>query len=1405
MAELYSKSENRADRKNDLRGSVCQVLDSSGACVGTAFLVDGGLLISCAHVIAASTGSDGPTTAEAGSVRFPHVGKRVWMAEVMARYWHGPDDGDVAVVRLLEPPPEQTSPLRLAERAMPNRPVKAFGFPVNAPSRGHYGYGIIGDYLTSDTGHPLVQLHESREMTEGFSGAPVTDARTGLVMGMVDSVAAPDRLRRGTATTYVTPAERLRELIPVLLASDRCPYQGLAPFGPEDTAWFFGRDGAIKMVLERLAAGGMPRLAALLGPSGSGKTSLIQAGVLPALAAGDLPGSRRWSTITARPGGEPFAELEAAGLPGVEDGMAEAVGRWFSDRPDVDRLVLVLDPFEEIFGPSTPATSRRRLLDDLSTLPDRQPRATVLLVMRDDFYSRLAASAPLLMGHLERRLMNMPATLSRDDLNLMISEPAAGAGVAFEPGLVDHIIDDAVASTPAEAAGNVAMVDTAPTTVLPLLEFALSELWAHPRHVELTRHGYAKIGSLTGALASRCDHIFEELPPDHREVGRRFLTELVEDPADSDLEVPLTRRRRRRSQLPGPLRDDPKLSQVVAKLAEGRLIVTGRDPVTNEPTYDLIHDSLIRHWDRLLTWLGIDRAFRIWRSRVDANYREWVDSAGQAGATPDPEQLLRGNAVAIAQQQLSERRVDLPDHLVRYIEDSARAELRRRSRSRRLRRTLGGVSIFLVVLLLGAWSLYQQREVAREGRQAAQEQERLANSRKVAADAGALHSSRPDLSMLLAVEAMRIAETVEARGALLSEQAQRYAGSVDVGTSLFDLAVSPDGRTLVTAGVRKEVKVWDAVSHTHVATLPYSGSVDSVAFSADGSVLAAAGDGGKVQLWNASNAYAQAATLTVPSRGVNDIAFSPDGKTIAIAGLEGTVHVVTVPTGGPIKTITAYPGESTGEVVFSPTDSNLLATVGGHQTVKLWDTRTDTPVASFPGNTDPVYSTALAFSPDGTTIATASTNNTVNLWSTKTHAVVATLDGHANDVDSVAFRPDGQMVATASGGDHTIVLWDARTGAFLDRLPRQADSVSMVAFGGDGVLAATSLDGPVRLWATQGPILRGPFRVMQSIFSPDGQTLATAYSGGSVELWDTRSQRSRKTLAAPDPAKGPVGGNVEVAFSPDGSLLSTVGGRSARLWNVQDGTLLADVLIDDVQFLLSTAFSPDGRTVAVSGHPGSVRFLDVPTRKIRAGLSREADFAGYDHLTYRSNTQLFMSTGGSIELLDLTANRSVGTFEPAKPGGGGANNLALSPNGKLLAGGFTDGSILLWDVETQRPVDRQLAKLGSHTGGINGLAFSPDSQTLATAGDDRTIKLWDVGGGALSSTLAGHAGPVLGVSFRGDGTLVSAGADGAAILWDLDPSRVAEAICASLRADLSADDWERYIPQMRFRPICTGG
>ena len=227
MLEHPGAGEEPDTDRGDLRSSVVEVLDPEGNCAGTGFLLEEGLVVSCAHVVASGRPDNSPPSGLI-TVRFAHLRPRG--AAAIPQWWHSTDEGDVAFLRLIDPPPEPALPLRLAEHAISERRVKAFGFPLNAPAGGQYGYGIVGDALTSDTGQRLLQLREATEITEGFSGAPVMDERTGLVVGMIDSVAAPDRLLRGVATAYITPAERLRAFCPQL------PEAGPAPTGASPTS-----------------------------------------------------------------------------------------------------------------------------------------------------------------------------------------------------------------------------------------------------------------------------------------------------------------------------------------------------------------------------------------------------------------------------------------------------------------------------------------------------------------------------------------------------------------------------------------------------------------------------------------------------------------------------------------------------------------------------------------------------------------------------------------------------------------------------------------------------------------------------------------------------------------------------------------------------------------------------------------------------------------------------------------------------------------------------------------------------------------------------------------------------------------------------------------------------------------
>ncbi|MEV6734239.1 MULTISPECIES: ATP-binding protein [unclassified Streptomyces] len=183
------------------------------------------------------------------------------------------------------------------------------------------------------------------------------------------------------------------------------PLPGVEPFTADQAQWFEGRQDAVSQVLAHLDE--QRRVVLLLGPSGSGKSSLIQAGVLPALAAGEVAGSDRWLPVRVRPGQDLCAEIERAGLPGATtDGIAEPVTRMLRAQPEYQRVVLVIDQFEELL---TPQEGNLAAADRLTAAITSHGALSVILVMRDDFYPQLAALAPDLLEAAMPGLLNIPA------------------------------------------------------------------------------------------------------------------------------------------------------------------------------------------------------------------------------------------------------------------------------------------------------------------------------------------------------------------------------------------------------------------------------------------------------------------------------------------------------------------------------------------------------------------------------------------------------------------------------------------------------------------------------------------------------------------------------------------------------------------------------------------------------------------------------------------------------------------------------------------------------------------------------------------------------------------------------------------------------------------------------------
>jgi WD40 repeat protein len=1369
--------------RGDLRCSVVQVLDGRGECAGTGFLLDGGLVASCAHVITGNSRGDGVPPTGPVMVRFPYLGAQSWLAEVIAEWWRGPTQGNVAFLRLAGTLPERAQPLRLAERAITGRRVNIFGFPRHAPAGGIYGYAVVGDRLPSDIGQPWVQLREATEITEGFSGAPAVDERTGLVVGMVDAVAPPDRGGRTAKTAHLVPAEQLRILCPALPAAGVCPYRGLAHFTSEDTAWFFGRDHAVEVILDRMRLDGTPRLLVLLGPSGSGKTSLVQAGVLPALTAGALPGSHRWAVITARPGSDPFVEFERAGLVGARRGLAGAVGGWLAGHPDRDRLVLVVDQFEELFGAAISGAERRRLLDQLADLMDRQPQATVLLVMRDEFYSQLAANAPRI---LEQQPVNMPTTLSRDELVAIITEPAGQAGVAIEPGLVDDIVGDAVRSGPAGTAGD-GESDAAPVTVLPLAELALTELWEARTDGELTRERYQQIGGLTGALAGRCDRVFSELADHQRTVARQLLVELVEHPQDMHSELPLTRRRRRRSELPSALRGDPWLGEVAEVLADRGLLSTGRDPGSGEPTYELIHDSLLRYWGRLREWLNGDQEFRAWRARLEVSCREWAES------DHDLEHMLRRRTLEDARHQLDQRRGDLPDHLVRYIEDSAREDGRRQDRDRRRLRFLARLlvaALVLLALLVGTGISAVHR---------AQQKARVAESQRLAATANLLQDRQPEQALLLSLQAVGTANTREALTSLASRLSRPwYARTALAGHTgpIWSVAFSRDGKLLATTGNDRTVRLWDMSSAQPLGPpmAGHTGPIWSVAFSPDSKLLATASEDGTVRLWDVSSRQPLGEPLTSHTGPVFSVVFSPDGKMLAVTGNDGTVRLWDVSSDQPLgQPLIGHTGP-VFSAAFSP-DGKVLATGSADRTVRLWDVGSRQPLGPpLIGHTDDIRS--VTFSPNGKVLATTGNDRTVRLWDVGFRQLLGPpLTGHTGPVWSVAFGPDSKLLATASE-DAAVRLWDVDSHQPLGPpLTGHTGPVRSVVFSPDGkVLATTGNDRMVRLWDVSSRQLLGePLTghtgpVFSAAFSPDGKVLATGSFDKTVRLWDVGSRQ---------PFGPPLTGHTNfvrsVVFSPDGKMLATTSDdRTVRLWDVDSRQPLGPPLTGHTDMVWSAAFSPDGKLLATGSFDGAVRLWDVGSRELLGPpLTGHTNFVRSVVFSPDGKVLATASDDGTVRLWDVGSRQPLGP--PLTGHTDAVWSAAFSPDGKVLATGSFDGTVRLWNVGSHQLLGPPL----SHADAVESVAFSPDGKLLATGSFDKTVRLWDMSSHQRLGELAGHTGEVFSVVFSPDGQLLAtASADQTVRLWAL-PETWVDHACQLVGRNLSQDEWNELIDASR--------
>jgi WD40 repeat protein len=379
---------------------------------------------------------------------------------------------------------------------------------------------------------------------------------------------------------------------------------------------------------------------------------------------------------------------------------------------------------------------------------------------------------------------------------------------------------------------------------------------------------------------------------------------------------------------------------------------------------------------------------------------------------------------------------------------------------------------------------------------------------------------------------------------------------------------------------------------------------------------------------------------------------------------------------------------------------------------------------------------------------------------------------HAAGVAAVTFSPDGSTLASASRAwESSIRLWEATTGRPLRRLTGHSRDVLDVAFSPDGrLLASAGQDKTLRFWdtATGRELSRTslPEPVACLAFSPDGGRIASGGDPDAIRLWEPGGARELGRLDT-------QGNSVtDLAFSPDGRLLAACCWDSRlRVWDVESGRLIQEMK-GHKGMPTSLAFSPDGERLAssagtlgtsYSSFDTAVRVWRVRTGEQLACLQKHD--RGVEEVAFSPDGRLLASAGCDrvIQLWDTA------TYQPVRTLAGHSDEvqcLAFSPDGRVLASGDTGHALRLWRVEDGQALAPHEAQDEQHDSRVAGVSLSVRG-VLASAAHDGSVRLWDLDSGRLLHRLSGHRSSALCVAFSPDGTLLaSGGLDDKLLLWD---------------------------------------
>lgn len=1142
-------------------------------------------------------------------------------------------------------------------------------------------------------------------------------------------------------------------------------FRGLRAMEEVDAAIFFGRDPQITKAMDairRLRDGDPERMLVILGASGSGKSSFLRAGLIARLQRDTerflvLPTLRPGSAALTGPTGllrslgvageldekliaQHFAQLRARVVESLYKSSLTPDSAGETRPPTV---VLPIDQAEELFVAGD--NEAARVVELITECVGLDPNLLLLMTIRSDSFG-------LLQGH--PRLSNIPrlpfdlAKLPAAAFKEVIEGPTRlpRSGITVAPELTEQLIRD---FTEADA--------------LPLLAFTLERLvidHGADGHLDV-REYLEQMKGVGGAIHKAVEAAFAvaadnpDLPRTRAELDalakRSFVPGLVRI---DDVAAAPKRRITPRSKLP------PEALPLIDCLVEQRLLVADTDGT--EPTVEVSHEAVLRHWRELADWIAAHRDDLVLSERITTAANDWYKATGSA---KDEALVHRGDRLRAAEELLQWRDLgwDEDDYRNAYLaacrkaeRHAQAAEAAHRQRQRQLLKWNGGLVLTAaLVTLIGAGLVVNgQRNLGRaQSLMFARTAERFAESGDylravrisiLAAHENALMPSTPEASVALASSAQGLRLTMEARG---------HTGPV------LGARFSKDERLLLTWSEDGTARLWDVATGVPVrAPLRHDEPIRGAEFSKGDDLILTWSDDGKVRLWD-STTGAQIGASLIHLGSISSALLSRDERRILTSSMDGSAQIWDVASGAPVGSALKH-NDGVSGAVFSRDERRIL-TWGEDGAARLWDAATGEEVTSPFEHRLKV--SGATFSNDERRVLTWGWDRAARLWDANTGEALLFPLTHNRAVSGAIFSKDDRRILTWSA-DGSARVWHTASGAQIGSSLKHNDSVSGAVFSKDDDRILTwSADGTARLWnadtgTPEKQIFKHEARIRGALFSKDEGRILTWSDDGTARLWDSTSG---KLVGVSLKHEGSILG---ARFSHDERrVLTWSDDGTARVWDISYWVPVGPSLKKD-DGTMGAVLSVKGGHILTGALEGTAQLWDATTAApLSLAFENNVRLEG---VAVSEDTESFLtwSADNTVRLRDLATAAPIGQpLVHDEPIAG----AALSKDARVVLTWGEAGTAQVWDANGALPIGPTF----KHDEAVSGAAFSKDDQRILTWSEDGTARLWSVSNREQIGQPFKHVDSVSGAAFSHDERrIVTWSEDGTARLWAADTS-----------------------------------